>query len=78
MEWRKNEGYIITNSISIGDSEIVLGVHETRPNDFVTWECRNKNNYMYWILNHMHNYCIGYKVTYYKDAYSDLITEEVK
>ena len=47
MDWRKHEGYIITNSISIGDSEIVLGVHETRPNDFVTWECRNKNNYMY-------------------------------
>ena len=45
MEWRKNEGYIITNSITIGDSEIVLGVHETKPNDFVIWECENKNNY---------------------------------
>lgn len=39
MEWRKNAGYIITNSITIGESEIVLGVHETRPNEFVTWEC---------------------------------------
>lgn len=45
MEWRKNAGYIITNSIAIGDSEIVLGVHETRANEFVTWECTNKNNY---------------------------------
>ncbi len=47
MDWRKNEGYIITNAITIGDSEIVLGVHETHPNMFVTWECNNKNDY-YW------------------------------
>ena len=47
MEWRKNAGYIITNSITIGDSEIVLGVHETRTNEFVTWECTNKNNYFW-------------------------------
>lgn len=47
MEWRKNAGYIITNAITIGDSEIVLGVHETKPNEFVTWECSNKNSY-YW------------------------------
>lgn len=49
MDWRKNAGYIITNSISIGDSEIVLGVHETRPDMFVTWECnvKDKNNYFW-------------------------------
>ena len=47
MEWRKNAGYIITNSITIGESEIVLGVHETKPNMFVTWECANKNNYFW-------------------------------
>ena len=47
MDWRKNAGYIITNSITIGESEIVLGVHETKPNMFVTWECDNKTNY-YW------------------------------
>ena len=45
MDWRKNAGYIITNAITIGDQEIVLGVHETRPNMFVTWECTNKDNY---------------------------------
>ena len=44
MDWRKNAGYIITTSITIGECEIVLGVHETKPNDFVIWEC-NKNNY---------------------------------
>lgn len=42
MEWRKNAGYIITNSITIGDSEIVFGVHEKTPNSFVTWECSEK------------------------------------
>ena len=47
MEWRKNAGYIITNAITIGESEIVLGVHETKPNMFVTWECANKNNYFW-------------------------------
>lgn len=43
MDWRKNAGYIITDAILIGESEIVLGVHETQPNMFVTWECSNKN-----------------------------------
>lgn len=47
MDWRKNEGYIITNSMTIGESEIVLGVHEKMPNMFVTWECKDKTDY-YW------------------------------
>ena len=45
MDWRKNAGYIITNAITIGESEIVLGVHEKLPDHFVTWECANGNNY---------------------------------
>lgn len=28
-----------------------------------------KNNYAYWLLNHMHNYCTGYKITYYNNKY---------
>lgn len=47
MEWRKNAGYIITSSITIGESEIVLGVHEIKPDMFVTWECTDKNNYFW-------------------------------
>ena len=47
MEWRTNAGYIITNQITIGESKIVLGVHESQPNMFVTWECSGKDNY-YW------------------------------
>lgn len=45
MEWRKKAGYIITNQITIGESEIVLGIHESQPNMFVTWECKDKINY---------------------------------
>lgn len=47
MEWRENAGYIITNHITIGDSEIVLGVHKELPDHFVTWECTNKDNYFW-------------------------------
>lgn len=47
MDWRKNAGYIITNQITIGENEVVLGVHETHPNMFVTWECNGKDNYFW-------------------------------
>ena len=47
IDWRENVGYVITNQITIGDSEIVLGVHKSMPNMFVTWECTNKNNYFW-------------------------------
>ena len=47
MDWRTNAGYIITNSITVGNTEIVLGVHTENPDSFVTWLCRDKN-YYYW------------------------------
>ncbi len=47
MDWRTNEGYIITNQITIGKTEIVLGVHQSAANKFVTWECKNNTDY-YW------------------------------
>lgn len=45
--FRINEGYIITNSILVGNTEFVLGVHQTAPNQFVTWECKNKTDYFW-------------------------------
>ena len=42
MVWKVN-GYIITNQITIGDTEILLGVHETQPNMFMTCECDVKD-----------------------------------
>ena len=44
---RMNTGYIITDSIHIGETEFVIGVHSTQPNMFVTWACRNGDNYFW-------------------------------
>ena len=42
---RMNAGYIITDSIHIGETEFVIGVHSTQPNMFVTWACKKGDNY---------------------------------
>lgn len=44
---RINAGYIITDSIHIGNVEFVLGVNSAEPSMFVTWECQGGSNY-YW------------------------------
>lgn len=36
MDERKNIGYIITDSVRIGETEFVIGAHEKDPNLFVT------------------------------------------
>ena len=45
MDYRENAGYIITDSCHVGDSEFVLGVHLTAPQQFVTWKCSNRTDY---------------------------------
>ncbi len=45
MGLRINAGYIITDSLHVGDAEFVLGVSQHIPNDFVTWRCFNGNYY---------------------------------
>ena len=47
MEWRKNQGFIIVNQITVGGAEFVLGVHEKNPNSFVTWQCKGKDDYFF-------------------------------
>ena len=47
MDWRKNEGYIITNQLTVGSTEFVLGVHEAAPNQFVTWQCKDGKDYFW-------------------------------
>lgn len=47
MSLRINEGYIITDSIHVGEYEFVLGVHQRIANDFVTWRCSD-GDYYYW------------------------------
>jgi hypothetical protein len=47
MNIRGNAGYIITDSVHIGETEYVIGVHEKDPNRYVTWACKNGNNYFW-------------------------------
>lgn len=47
MTDRINEGYIITDSIHIGQTEFVLGKLDNKIPMFVTWACKGGDNY-YW------------------------------
>jgi hypothetical protein len=42
-----NAGYIITDSIHIGKAEFVLGENPKAPAPFVTWECKDGDNYFW-------------------------------
>ena len=44
---RKNAGYIITDSIHIGKAEFVIGEMPNAPAPFVTWECKDGDNYFW-------------------------------
>ena len=47
MNKRINAGYVITDSIKIGDTEVVLGEHSKAAAPYVTWLCKNENNYFW-------------------------------
>lgn len=47
MSDRINQGYLITSSVHIGESEYVLGVNVKAPSQFVTWKCSNGNDYVW-------------------------------
>ncbi len=47
MDQRINAGYVITDSIHIGEMEFVLGVSKHQPAMFVTWACMGGNNYFW-------------------------------
>lgn len=44
---RENQGYRIIDSIHIGNAEFVVGESTKAPDAFVTWECRNGNDYFW-------------------------------
>ena len=46
-EKRINAGYEITDSLHIGKYEFVIGQNNTTPPMFVTWMCRDGNNYFW-------------------------------
>lgn len=47
MEERKNAGYTIVQSLMIGNAEFVIGYHPTAPAPYVTWECKDGNNFFW-------------------------------
>ena len=47
MHTRTNAGYIITDSVHIGKAEFVIGEHPGAPAPYVTWECKDGNNYFW-------------------------------
>ena len=47
MDARINEGYVITDSIHVGETEFVFGKLEGNIPMYVTWACKGGNNY-YW------------------------------
>lgn len=68
MNERKNAGYTITDSISIGNAEFVIGEnHTSMGTQYVTWECKNGNNY-FW----------GHYLTERRNAERDLLERAQK
>ncbi len=47
MSERSNCGYSIVQTLTIGDSEFVLGHNPEAPNPYVTWKCSN-GDYYFW------------------------------
>ena len=44
---RINAGYVIVCAVPVGNTEFVLGVHQTVPEQFVTWECKDGTDYIW-------------------------------
>ena len=47
MDARINEGYVITDSIHVGETEFVFGKLDSKIPMHVTWACKGGDNY-YW------------------------------
>ncbi len=47
MGQRINEGYVITDSIHVGETEFVFGKLDSKIPMYVTWACKGGDNY-YW------------------------------
>ena len=47
MDERENVGYIITDTVCVGETEFVLGVRNSTPPCYVTWACKNGNDYFW-------------------------------
>ena len=47
MGERKNGGYTIIQSLMIGNAEFVMGYNLKASTLYVTWECKDGNNYFW-------------------------------
>ena len=47
MDARINEGYVITDSIHVGETEFVFGKLDGKIPMYVTWACKGGNNYFW-------------------------------
>lgn len=54
MGKRVNQGYTILDSAFVGETEFVIGENPNAPSQYVTWHCKNGNDY-YW-GNYMNDY----------------------
>lgn len=43
-----NAGYTITDRLTVGNAEFVIGQRDTAPAPFVTWQCRKGEKDYFW------------------------------
>lgn len=48
MEQEINAGYSITDRLTVGNMEFVIGQREASPVQFVTWKCRKGEKDYFW------------------------------
>lgn len=48
MDQEINAGYVITDRLTIGNTEFVIGQNENAPAKFVTWKCNKGEKNYYW------------------------------
>lgn len=48
MDQEINAGYIITDRLTVGNVEFVIGQREEAPANFVTWKCRKGEKEYFW------------------------------
>ncbi|AFV01106.1 MULTISPECIES: hypothetical protein [unclassified Dehalobacter] len=48
MEKENNAGYTITDRLSVGNEEFVIGQNKNAPAKFVTWKCNKGEKNYYW------------------------------
>lgn len=48
MNVEMNAGYTITDRLTVGNSEFVIGQRDESPASFVTWKCRKDEKEYFW------------------------------